>query len=163
MIRIKVTVVNQSIYRSSAVLVMMEVTTRRLGYDDLVNAWMAKDYGARRVAYDARCKDPVCQTIVKAMFEGSQGCGWSFMWALHILAVDLAFDQLLADVPGNCIGAIEACIGGWETDDASSLCVRMNQGKEPTKTDRAGDPVSDARHLLPAFSKQWVRVEKTIR
>ena len=115
MIRIKVTVVNQSIYRSSAVLVMMEVTTRRLGYDDLVNAWMAKDYGARRVAYDARCKDPVCQTIVKAMFEGSQGCGWSFMWALHILAVDLAFDQLLADVPGNCIGAIEASAVGKRT------------------------------------------------
>ena len=104
---------------------MMEVTTRRLGYDDLVNAWMAKDYGARRVAYDARCKDPVCQTIVKAMFEGSQGCGWSFMWALHILAVDLAFDQLLADVPGNCIGAIEACIGGWETDDESDYINAM--------------------------------------
>ena len=123
MIRIKVTVVNQSIY--GAVLVMMEVTTRRLGYDDLVNAWMAKDYGARRVAYDARCKDPVCQTIVKAMFEGSQGCGWSFMWALHILAVDLAFDQLLADVPGNCIGAIEACIGGWETGDEADYINAM--------------------------------------
>ena len=94
------------------------IKQQRLSYDDVVKLWMAKDTNVN-IAYNARCKDAVCHTIVKAMFEGSQGTGWSFMWALNIIALDIPFEQLLTNMPGNCIGAIESCIDGWVTDDES--------------------------------------------
>ena len=78
-----------------------------------------------RIAYDRVCKDPICHTIVKSLFEGSQGLGWSFMWALDIIARDVPFEELMSDMCGNCIASIRACICDWETDDEADYTNAM--------------------------------------
>jgi hypothetical protein len=84
-------------------------------YEDIVKMKMKNNtYG---IAYDHQCKDPICNTIVKALYESSQGSGWSFMWALDISADDSAFEEQFANMCGNCISAIECAINRWETYD----------------------------------------------
>ena len=91
------------------------MSTTKLRYIDLVKR-LNENHG--RVCYDAsRCKDPVCGTIVKALIEYGQGSGWSIMWALHIIAIDVQFDELFGNLCGNAMSWIKSALWGWETDD----------------------------------------------
>jgi len=92
---------------------------RRQRYDEIVRAKMSAN--PNRIAYDHVCKDPVCHTIVKSLFEGSQGFGWSFMWALDIMARGVSFDELMSDTCGNCIASIKACICDWDTENETDF------------------------------------------
>lgn len=99
---------------------------RRRRYDEIVESLESAQRSAQRpmqVAYGAKCSDPVCRTVVKALFEGGQGRGWSLIWALNIIALDPAsFDDLYCgQLPGNALSAIESAIDGWETDDEADL------------------------------------------
>lgn len=86
-----------------------------LSYENIVKIKIQNNkYG---IAYDHKCKDPICHTIVKALYESSQGSGWSFMWALNILADNSSFEKQFAKMCGNCISAIACAINSWETYD----------------------------------------------
>lgn len=112
---------------SLAESMIASVKTQRLvhlKYGDVVRAKMAENHD--HVAYDRVCKDPICHTVVKAMFEGCQGQGgWTLMWALDIMARDVPFEDLRSDMCGNCMEAIRSCICDWETDDETDYANAM--------------------------------------
>jgi hypothetical protein len=89
----------------------------KLKYEEIAKALSRKN---QSICYDnRRCKDPVCRTLVKALFEAGQKDGWMLTWGLQVIAfADLTFEELIRRVTcGNFIEAIRAAVGGWEVDD----------------------------------------------
>ena len=84
-----------------------------------------------RICIDAdQCKCAICALVVRVLIVCSQGSGWGLMWALHIHALNVSFEELFSRLNGAAIAWIECAFHGWKTSDATDYTNAMRVYRE---------------------------------